>query len=248
VRDRLIGAAIGAAAGFIARDLAVDSMASFWVPWALIGAALWTGRWRFLVSGTAGVLLALWLAVAFTPLVPRLARPLVRRDAAAAADAVLVLSSRVQSDGEPSAAALSRLVHGLALVRETPVGRLIVTEMAATASPHAALARQLAGRLGIAAEIITVGPVRRTRDEAVEVSALCRQRGWRRLLVVTSPTHSRRACATVAHEGLEVVCSPALETEFDVETLDRPSERLVAFRSVLHEWAGIWYYHRKGWS
>jgi uncharacterized SAM-binding protein YcdF (DUF218 family) len=248
VRRRLIGAAVGAAAGFLARDLAVDSMASFWVPWAVLGAMLWTRRLRAIVVGMAGVLLALWVAVAFTPLVPRLAEPLVRRDAMGPAEAVLVLSSRVQSDGEPSAAALSRLVHGLGLVREAQVERLIVTEMAASATPHAALAGRLARRLGITAEIIPVGPVRRTRDEAVEVSALCRRRGWHRLLVVTSPTHSRRACAAVAHEGLDVVCSPALETEFDVETLDRPSERLVAFRSVLHEWAGIWYYRRKGWS
>ena len=222
-------------------------MASFWVPWAVLGAALWMGRLRPVVAAIAGALLALWLAVGFTPLAPSLARPLVRRDAVAPADAVLVMSSRLQADGEPSAAALSRLVHGLALLRETHGERLIVTEMA-EASPHAALAVRLALRLGVEAEVIPVGPVRRTHDEAVETSLLCRRRGWHRLLVVTSPTHSRRACAAVAHEGIEVVCSPAPETEFDVESLDRPSERFVAFRSVLHEWAGLWYYRRQGWS
>ena len=45
-------------------------MASFWVPWAVLGALLWAGRLRPVVAAAAGVLLALWLSVAFTPLVP----------------------------------------------------------------------------------------------------------------------------------------------------------------------------------
>jgi uncharacterized SAM-binding protein YcdF (DUF218 family) len=241
---------VGAVAGFLIRDLAIDSLASFWLPWAVLGAALWNGRLRPVLAGVTGALLALWLAVAFTPLVPRLARPLVRRDVASPADAVLVLGSRLQSDGEPSATALSRLVHALTLARETPGQYLIVTEQVAVgaASPHVALAGRLARLLGVTVEVVAIGPVRRTHDEAIEAAALCRRRGWHRLLVVTSPTHSRRACAAVGHEGVAVVCSPAPEAEFDVETLDRPSERLIAFRSVLHEWAGLWYYRRQGWS
>jgi uncharacterized SAM-binding protein YcdF (DUF218 family) len=239
---------MGAIAGFMTRDLAVDSMASFWLPVAVLGAVLWVGRLRAVITVSVGALLALWLAVAFTPLVNHLAGPLVRRDPIGGADAVLVMGSRLQSDGEPSTAALTRLLHGFEQVRRTPAGRLIVTETATAGTPHAAFARQLGQRLGITAEIIVVGPVTRTHDEAVAVAAACRERGWRRLLVVTSLLHSRRACAAVAHQGMDVVCAPAAETQFDVETLDRPSERFVAFRSVLHEWAGIWYYRHKGWS
>jgi uncharacterized SAM-binding protein YcdF (DUF218 family) len=228
------------------RDLAVDTFASFWLPWALLGAALWTGRLRTLLAAACAALLAVWLAVAFTPLAARLAQPLVRADGLVPADAVLVLGSRLQTDHEPTAAALSRLVHGLALARGEPA-RLVVTETDPGPGSYTALARGLAGRLGLSPEIVTVGPVRRTRDEAVEAAALCRRRGWRRLVVVTSPTHSRRACGAIEHEGVAVTCSPSTETEFDLETLDRPSERFVAFRALLHEWAGLWYYRYKGW-
>jgi uncharacterized SAM-binding protein YcdF (DUF218 family) len=245
-RDRLTGAAIGAIAGFMLRDLAVDTFASFWVPWALLGAALWAGRLRILLAAPTVALLAIWLAVAFTPLAAGLARPLVRADGIVPADAVLVLGSRLQTDREPTAAALSRLVHGLELARQVPA-RLVVTETDPGAGSYAELAGRLAGHLGLSPEIIAVGPVRRTHDEAVEAAALCRRRGWHRLVVVTSPTHSRRACDAVQHEGVAVTCSPATETEFDLQTLDRPSDRFVAFRAVLHEWTGLWYYRYKGW-
>lgn len=112
---------------------------------------------------------------------------------------------------------------------------------------HGALAREQMQRLGLSAEVESVGPVSSTRDEAVQVAALCRQRGWRSLLVVTSPTHSRRACAAFEREGLEVVCAPARETAADLETLDRPVDRLEAFRLALHEWLGLWVYRGRGW-
>jgi len=193
-------------------------------------------------------LLVLWLSIAFTPLVAWSGRGLVRRDVVAPADAVLVLASRLQADGEPSAPALSRLVHALELTAQARTPRLVIPELPAPAPSYAALARQLAGRLGLLLEITSTGPVHGTHDEAVQAGALCRSQGWHRLLVVTSPSHSRRACGAVEHEGVDVICSPAVETEYDLEALDRPSDRFVAFRSALHEWLGLWLYHRRGWA
>jgi uncharacterized SAM-binding protein YcdF (DUF218 family) len=103
-------------------------------------------------------------------------------------------------------------------------------------------------RLGVSADVITVGPVRRTRDEAVAVAALCRERGWSRLVLVTSPVHTRRAAAAFEREGLSVFVSPSLETRFDWETLDRPDQRLEAFGAILHERVGLWYYAWRGWT
>src|SRR5207248_1339648 len=244
--DRLAGAAGGAVAGFLLRDLAVESFASFWILFAIAGAVLWAGRLKTLVAGAVALLLTLWLAVAFSPLVIWMERGLVRRDAPRVADAVLVLASRLQGDGQPSAPALSRLVHALELVREMRTPHLVVTELPPPSGSYASVARELAGGLGLGPEVVSVGPVRRTRDEAVAAAALCRARGWRHLLLVTSPTHSRRACAAVERAGVEVTCSPSIETEFDVETLDRPSERILAFRSALHEWVGLLVYRWRG--
>jgi uncharacterized SAM-binding protein YcdF (DUF218 family) len=102
-------------------------------------------------------------------------------------------------------------------------------------------------RLRLEGDVLSVGPVRSTRDEALAVAALCRERGWRRVLVVTSPTHSRRASLALEREGVVAVSSPSVETRFDLETLDRPAERLKAFGSLTHECVGLWIYGRRGW-
>jgi len=51
----------------------------------------------------------------------------------------------------------------------------------------------------------------------------------------------------VEAEGIEVVCAPAVETRFDLETLDRAVDRMTLFGQVLHERAGYWIYLRRGW-
>jgi len=239
---------VGATAGFLGRDLLTDSFASLWLAAAAVGVLFWRTRLRPVLLAVAIALAVLWLSVAFTPLAARLARGLTRRDTVGPADAVLVLSSRLQADGEPTTAALSRLVHGLELLGQGLAPRIVLAELPSPSRSYAALARTLMANLGSSHELVSLGPVRRTRDEAVQVADLCRRQGWHRLLVVTSPSHSRRACAAVERAGMKVICSPSVETEFDVENLDRPVERLRSFRASLHEWLGLWLYERRGWA
>jgi uncharacterized SAM-binding protein YcdF (DUF218 family) len=160
---------------------------------------------------------------------------------------VFVLASRIQDDGEMTSAAMARLLHGLELIGEGHARVLILSEMHSPVPSYAAPARTLMGRLGLRAELLAVGPVWNTREEAVEVGRLCRTRGWKRLLVVTSPPHSRRAAAAFEREGLEVLSSPAVETRYDLETLLAPSDRLLAFGGIVHERVGLWVYARRGW-
>jgi uncharacterized SAM-binding protein YcdF (DUF218 family) len=237
----------GGLCGFLARDLGLVDLASAWLPAALVGAALAPRRARVVLGLVLATLTMSWLAVAFTPLAARVADGLVRRDPLQLADAVVVLGSRLQASGEPTTEAHDRLVHGLELLAAGWAPRLVVTEMPPPASSHAALARRSLARLGLTREVVAVGPVRRTRDEAVAVARLCGAHGWKRVLVVTSPLHSRRGAGALEQAGIDVVSSPCLETSFDLETLDRPSERLHAFASALHERIGLWYYAREGW-
>jgi uncharacterized SAM-binding protein YcdF (DUF218 family) len=242
------GMAVGAVLGFLLRDLLPVETASAWVPFAVLGAGVWPfGLRRGFVALTLAVALV-WVLVAFGPVGAWLPPRLVRREPPRSADAVFVLASRIQSDGQPTAAAQSRLLHGVELAAQGWAPALVLTELPAPAAAHAPLASGLLARLGHEhVEIVSVGPVRSTREEALQVAALCRQRGWGHVLVVTTPLHSRRACGALEGEGLEVTCSPATETEFDVETLDRPVERLVAFRQALRETAALFVYRRRGW-
>jgi uncharacterized SAM-binding protein YcdF (DUF218 family) len=252
-----LGLAVGGLAGFSARELNLQDLFSFWhstVLWvpigALLGALLAVTRLRRLGACAALGLLAAFLLVAYTPLAGALCQGLPRRDAPdpeRPAEAIFVLSSRVQADGDPTSVALARLVHALELVGQGRASRLVVSEASPPEQSYERLARAMMTRLGLKGEVLSVGKVGNTHDEAVATAALLRRLGLHRVVVVTSALHSRRSAATFEHEGLEVWSDPAPEVDFDLETLDWPDERLRAFGSMMHERVGMFVYRRRGW-
>lgn len=248
-----MGLAVGALAGSLARDLDFVGALSFWgdtamsvVVGAVAGALLWRTPLRPVFAALTVGLGLLWSVVAFTPVSGRLAAGLIRSDAIAPADAVLVLGSRLQSDGDFTPQAEARLLRGLELMAQGHAPRLILTEQPKSAL-YETSARRLMKDLRLEGELLAVGPTSNTHDEAVAAASLCSSRGWSRLLVVTSPTHTGRACSTIERQGIAVVCVPAVETRFDLERQDRPLDRLALFAQVLHERLGIWVYRRRGW-
>jgi uncharacterized SAM-binding protein YcdF (DUF218 family) len=248
------GLAMGALAGLIIESLRLTSLISFWhdSAWfvgsgALTGALLWKTRLRWVVASGTASLLALWALVAFTPLAAAVASGLPRRDPPRSADAVFVLASSIQRDGGLTSASISRVVHGVELVAEGRAPVLLLSDLDQPYPSYLPVAKQLLEHLKIDCEITAVGPSTNTHEEALALARLYRQRGWRRVIVVTSPYHSRRACAAVEHEGVEVVCSPSAETEFDADNLERPADRRLAFSSATHERIGLWLYRQRGW-
>jgi uncharacterized SAM-binding protein YcdF (DUF218 family) len=248
------GLALGALAGALLRDLGLAGLVSFWgerawlVPlFGLAGGLVALTRLRAVPAWGAALAFAVWATVCVTPLSRALTEGLVRRDVLKAGDAVLVLSSRLQLDGDPTPQAESRLLGGIELLAQDLAPRLVLTEQLPPMPAYAPLARRLLQRFRIDREVLAVGPIRNTHEEAVAVARLAREHGWRTLLVVTSPTHTRRACAAVEREGIEVTCVPAVETRFDLETLDGAADRLAAFDQALHERLGFWVYRRRRW-
>jgi uncharacterized SAM-binding protein YcdF (DUF218 family) len=248
------GLCVGALGGLLAIDLDLPALVSFTHDRSVLvlaaggmGALLWLTSLRRLVAAGLVAVAALWLAVTFTPLVAWMADGLVRRDPVRDADAVFVFGSRLQTDGEPTADAMSRLLKGLELVAAGHAPRLVVSELYPPSMPYAPIARAWAGEFAPKAEVLAIGPVRNTHDEAVLLSQLLRARGLRRVLAVTSPVHTRRAAGALEREGLEAIAVPAVEVRYDLETLDFPGDRRRAFGSVVHERVGLLVYARRGW-
>jgi uncharacterized SAM-binding protein YcdF (DUF218 family) len=248
------GLALGALAGEFVRELDLATLVSFngdrqyvILGAAILGGALALTPLRSLAAVAAAGLGALWLAVCFTPVSAWLAHGLVRRDPLAPADAVYVLASNIQKDDDPSASAASRLWRALELVAEGETERLVLCEMPPPAGRYEPIARAWMSAFHLGRELVVLKETSNTREEAVEVARLCRERGFTRLLVVTSPTHTRRACAAFEREGLGVVCVPAIETQFDVETLEKPGDRVKAFGPIVHERLGLFVYRRRDW-
>ena len=113
--------------------------------------------------------------------------------------------------------------------------------------------RWLASWQVAAGEIIPLGICRDTRDEALKTAELARQRGWKRVIVVSSGYHLRRAEGVFRQTGLEV---DMVGAEFlGLEHRDGgawiravpDSEGFRHFNYWLHEELGLVYYRLKGW-
>jgi uncharacterized SAM-binding protein YcdF (DUF218 family) len=249
-----VGLTVGGLIGLLVKDLGLSTVVSYWgdiAPWvvvaALVTAVFWRTRLRWIFGWCAAGLATLWIIVSFSPLTIWMARDLPRRDPLEAADAIFILGSRIQMDGELSTEAMSRLLHGLEVFAQGHASRIIVSELPPPMPSYAEATRELMQHLGITGDVLAVGPIRNTHEEAVAVGKLFREGGWEKLLLVTAPTHSRRAGATFENEGMKVISSPAVQTRFDLERLDYGDERILAFHSLIHEWVGARVYRFRGW-
>jgi uncharacterized SAM-binding protein YcdF (DUF218 family) len=116
------------------------------------------------------------------------------------------------------------------------------------------ITRGLLARWGVPeSAMIPLGNNTDTHDEALKVSRLAAERGWRRVLLVTSANHMRRASATFRHVGLEVVPVPC-NFLTSVGTGDVPfsvsvpgPDGFVKMGVWLHEQVGWLMYWRRGW-
>lgn len=219
-----------------------------YIPAALVGAVLGTTRLRPILLIGGGILALICIAVAYTPLVSAVARPLIRRDSIPPrVDAIAVLSAGFTPDGMMRRETLERLLSGLTLARRglAPV-MLVSMERASKASDSADL-QSVISLGGGATRTILVDSVTTTRTEALRMKTIARANGWQTLAVVTSPLHTRRACATFEAVGFRVVCVPATVRESGLIPGSIAEDRLRDFRSWLYETFATDSYRRRGW-
>jgi uncharacterized SAM-binding protein YcdF (DUF218 family) len=203
------------------------------------------------LATTDSLLFGLSLIIAFTPLSGALAAAWIR-DAppVTPVDAVVVLSSSMASDTALDASATDRLLSGLALIRAGTSSRLITTR-----TPVKVHGQQVMTDID-QARIIALVPVPRwdvigvvytTRDEAVKSAALLLPQGAKHVAVVTSPMHTRRACAAFERVGFQVSCVAARERNLATRSPGRAAERIEAWREYVYERLGMIKYRWKGW-
>ena len=221
------------------------------VPFAVLGGVLAVSRFSKIVPIVAAALLAVAIVVAYTGVADRAALSFVREDPLpASADAVVALSAGATADGYMTQQGLDRTLSAVELVKRGIAPVLVLTreerfEDGVLVSP-AADQRRLAALAGVS-QVVTTGRVKSTHDEAVQIARIARARGWQHIVLVTSPFHSRRACATFEKAGLEVTCAPSDSRDIAVKRLRFPSDRIGAFRMWLYETAGTLRYRQSGW-
>jgi uncharacterized SAM-binding protein YcdF (DUF218 family) len=254
VRGAVLGALLGAGAGLIyLPELAGMSNASVVAPSAAIGALVGALRAERVLWLLGAALVLLLLLVMHTPIVRPLVERHVRRDPPVGeVDAVVVLSSALTSEGRIARQGLERLMSGMQLARRLRRPLVLSVVRAADRPEISSLAdqRELAALASLDSALILVDSVWSTRDEAERVAVESRRRGWRRIAVVTSPMHSRRACATFETVGLAVRCTPAAPRDLTLagpRPMSGPDERARAFGLWLYERVGTVVYRARGW-
>jgi uncharacterized SAM-binding protein YcdF (DUF218 family) len=187
----------------------------------------------------------------------------VKLDVLPTADAIVLLGggaapSRFEAQGVHLTLAGDRLVmaHELFRLEKAPVLLLggNANKLDNVVRFESDIVRDLLTTWGIPADaMIPLGANEDTHDEALKVRALAGERGWHRVLLVTSANHMRRASAVFRTQGLEVIPVPCnfLTT---VATAPPPPgvsvPRYDGFAKVaiwLHEQIGWWEYRRRGW-
>jgi uncharacterized SAM-binding protein YcdF (DUF218 family) len=163
-------------------------------------------------------------------------------------DAVVVLSSSVNSDGVLDDAGTERLISGLELAKRTRP-RLLVTTRVVDRRPIDSDADQRALiRLGgDTAAWRVVAPAHTTHDEALRTAELMAPAASHTIAVVTSPMHSRRACATFEAVGFHVICAPSESRRFAIYSLGGPVARVRALSEYLYERLAVVEYRARGW-
>jgi uncharacterized SAM-binding protein YcdF (DUF218 family) len=213
----------------------------------LLGALLGARRLHRPLWIAGGVVAAGLLVVAYTPVSLWLMKGLVRSDPLERADAVVVLASDIRRSGGLTDQAQRRLIRAYQILRSGTAPRLVVTRLAPPSPSYLPVVSEQMRTFSLACPVEETGPIRNTRDEAREVAALCRERGWRRVVLVTDPTHTRRAGAVFERAGVPVLCSPCGAYRGVVEYPERPSARLKAFQECVWEVVGIQVYRLRGW-
>jgi uncharacterized SAM-binding protein YcdF (DUF218 family) len=246
-----VGALVGLAAdqlGF--RDITHLQFGTSILLWTVFGGVLGWFR-RSLLSACAVLVVVLLFVLTATPLAAGLAAGWVRDDGIRhPLDAVVVLSSGMKSDSLLDPVGTERLLMAIEVARATGTTRLVTTraryflngEMMTTEPGQRRLLELARFDSGWA----VVDSVFSTRDEAVQSARLLLPAA-KRVAVVTSPMHTRRACATFERVGFDVTCIAAREIANVTRKPLSPEDRLAAWRAWVYEHLGMVKYRWKGW-
>jgi len=131
------------------------------------------------------------------------------------ADAIVVLGGGVYNNGRLKASSYKRLITAFLLHRETGLPLILSGGASIKAIPEAEVMKKLLLAFGVSENKIFADLMSRdTGENARFVSEICRKKNWRRIALVTSAFHMKRASELFKREGFEVIPYP---TDFKFE-------------------------------
>jgi len=229
---------------------------------ALIDAALerrasrggWDERLRRVYRRTRRRIVATILALAAvyglvfeTNLVWWAARPLALSVPPSRADAIVVFAGGVGESGRAGGGAQERLKHALDLYRGGYAPYLVLSSGFVYSFHEADAMRALAVDQGVPPAVIVLEErATNTFQNVTYVDAILKDHHWRKILLVSSPYHMRRALLVWRKQApdIEVVPTPSTQSQFYDH---RRGITLDQLRGLAQEYLAIFAYWRRGW-
>ena len=201
-------------------------------------------RRRLAVAALLAAALVVLAAAAHRPALRLIGRALVVEDALAPADAIVIVAGGIPTR-EAAAAGLyraglgSRASSSPTTSRPDRVRELIA--LGARRLDYQGESRLVLEKHGVPPDAIVAlpVPVKTTEAELRLVAEAARARGWRRVILVTSPQHSRRVKLVWTREasgGIEGLVALVKEDDFPGDDWWRKRRQAEA---VLHEYLGL---------
>jgi len=193
---------------------------------------------RRITSATLAVL-ALYVLVFHTPAMWLAAEPLVIVDTPRPADAIVVFAGGVGESGKAGGGYQERVKQAVDLYQQGLAARVIFSSGYSFAFRETEVMRELAIAHGVPdSAILLEKEASSTYENVWFVNRLLAREGWRRILLVSSPYHMRRALLTwrkVAPD-VEVISTPVPATQFYAQGTAPTLEQL---GGLVHEYVGI---------
>jgi uncharacterized SAM-binding protein YcdF (DUF218 family)/glycosyltransferase involved in cell wall biosynthesis len=189
-----------------------------------------------------------YLLIFQTPLVWWIAEPLRVTAPPAPADAIVVFAGGVGESGRAGGGFQERVTQALNLYRSGHAPRMVFSSGFVFTMREAEVMKAVAQANGVPADAIVLEEAAaNTRENVLFTKRILDERGWKRVLLVSSPYHMRRAMLTwhKLAPDVEVIPAPAPESQF----YDRHERgiSLEQIRGLLHEVAAIVQYWWRGW-
>jgi uncharacterized SAM-binding protein YcdF (DUF218 family) len=220
----------------------------------MAGAVVQLSAFRRVLTVILALAATLVLLVTQTSLSNAVAANWVRHDAFpdSGVAAIVVLSAGVNPNNTINGEALDHLIDGIELVRMRNVNLLVTTTV------EERFATGLINSTVDQGRIISLfdGRVRwlraavgsTTRDEALEAARLLLPQGVRKIALVASPLHTKRACSSFEAVGFQVTCVPSrLRSPGGGNPAPWPADRLRVFGGWIYEVAATAKYESEGW-
>jgi uncharacterized SAM-binding protein YcdF (DUF218 family)/glycosyltransferase involved in cell wall biosynthesis len=193
-------------------------------------------------------LAAAFLLAFYTPLPWWLAAPLRMSEPPQAADAIVVFAGGVGESGRAGTGVQERVARAVDLYRDGLAPAIIFSSGYVFNLREAEVMRAIAVDNGVPANVIVLEErAANTYENVANTARILEQRGWRRILLVSSPYHMRRATMTwhKVAPSVAVVPAPPHQSQF---YLHQTGASLEQIRGLVHEYVAIVAYKLRGWA